>query len=77
VTWWNLVVVASYLSIIAGSVGMMVFATKFRFSTRLEDLDLDSTTVLGLKGDAVWSWSWRLIIAGTVIQLLDYATAAV
>jgi hypothetical protein len=74
-TWWNLVVVASYLSIIAGSVGMMVYATKFPFSTRPDDFVFDSTTFLGLKGDAVWVWSWRLIIAGAAFQLLDYVIA--
>ena len=64
-------VVASALFIFVGFAGMIVFATNFPFSTRIADLRLAKETFLGLKGDAVWVWSWSLIIAGTIIQFLD------
>ena len=70
---WPVVVGFSYVSIIAGSIGMMVFATKFPLSGRIQDLRLlADTTFLGMTGDIVWFLSWLLIIAGTLIQLLDY-----
>ena len=68
---------ASYLYILAGFAGMIVFATKFPFSTNLEDLRYDKATFLGMNGFTVWVWSWSLIIAGTIIQLLNYETASV
>ena len=74
---WTLAVVLSYLFIILGSVGMMVYVTKFPFSTSPDDASVDSTTFLGMKGNAVWVWSWRSIIAGTAIQLVDYVAASV
>lgn len=65
-------VAISYILIICGSIGMMVFATRFSFSSRIKDLELMPERFLGLNGYRVWWWSWLLIILGTAIQLLDF-----
>jgi hypothetical protein len=62
----------SYLLIILGSVGMMFFATKFTFSTRIRDLEYTNERLIGLNGFQVWKYSWILIIIGTVIQMINY-----
>ena len=62
----------SYISIICGSVGMMVFVTKFPFSTCIQDLSDTEERVFGLNGHQVWRLSWSLIILGTIIQLINY-----
>lgn len=62
----------SYIFIITGSIGMMVFATKFPFSTKMKDLKYASERFLGLNGYGVWMVSWFLIILGTTIQLIVY-----
>lgn len=64
----------SYLLIIAGSTGMMIFATRFPFSSKISDLHLSSERFLGLNGYIVWMLSWVLIIMGTVLQMIDYFT---
>jgi len=63
----------SYILIITGSLGMMVFATKFSFSTRIKDLELtEEERYLTLNGFQVWKYSWISIIVGTVIQLIYF-----
>lgn len=68
----SILITVSYISIICGSIGMMVFATRFSFSSRIKDLELMPERFLGLNGYRVWWWSWFLIILGTAIQLLDF-----
>ncbi len=62
----------SYVFIILGSIGMIIFATKFPFSTSIKDLRIKGEKFIGLNGCQVWIWSWILIIAGTFIQLTLY-----
>jgi hypothetical protein len=60
----------SYIFIILGSLGMIIFANKFSFSTRIKDLKLTNEKFLGLNGYKIWIGSWSLIIFGTIIQLV-------
>ena len=60
-----------YLFIIVGSIGMICFATKFPLSTRIKDLESSPERLLRyLNGYQVWVWSWILILAGSLIQLI-------
>jgi hypothetical protein len=63
---------ASYVSIIFGSLGMIVVATKFSFSTKIKDMELTKERFLCFNGYQVWWLSWSLIILGAVIQLIDF-----
>ncbi len=63
---------ASYVLIIFGSLGMIVFATKFSFSTKIKDMELTKERFFCLNGYRVWWLSWSLIILGAVIQLVDF-----
>ncbi len=74
---WTIVVALSYLCIIAGSVGMIVYVRKFPFYTSSVDSEADSTTFLGMEANTVWVISWLLIIVGTFIQFLNYVIAPV
>ena len=76
-TWWNFVVVASYLSIIVGSAGMIILVMKYPFSTRIQDLEFADKPILGLNGKQLWIWSWSLIMAGMAVQFLDYIVTSV
>ncbi len=66
----KLILTPSYLLVIAGSVGMVLFATKFPFSTTIKDLELAPERLCGFNGHQVWKYSWGAIILGTVGQLL-------
>jgi hypothetical protein len=68
----QLIFSGSYLMIIAGSIGMLIFATRFPLSARINDLRLSSERFLGLNGYAVWMLSWVLIITGTALQMVHY-----
>lgn len=61
-----------YVFVVLGSVGMIVFATKFGFSTHLGGYRNLENRYLGMDGACVWWVSWCLIIAGTVLQLIGY-----
>ena len=74
---YALAVAFSYVLIILGSAGMIVFARQFPFSSSIWELRNLDKKFLGLTGDRVWYWSWTLIISGTFIQLLDYVIAPV
>jgi len=62
----------SYILIILGSIGMILFATKFPFSTRIQDLTFSKVKYMGLNGYHFWVVSWFSIIIGTLIQLINY-----
>jgi len=62
----------SFAFIIFGSIGMIIFATKFPCSTFNEELKFTDEKFIGLNGRQVWICSWILIIAGAVMQLLLY-----
>jgi len=62
----------SFVFIIFGSIGMIIIAKKFSFSTFNEELKFTGEKFIGLNGNQVWNCSWILIIAGAVIQLLLY-----
>ena len=66
------VLIVSYLLIILGSFGMILFAIKFSVSTNIRDLEYIHEKVFFLNGFQLWATSWSLIIAGTAIQLVDY-----
>lgn len=71
----NFALGCSYLFGIAGSVGMMIFATTFPFSTSIRDLRLSPERFLGLDGYRVWMVSWSLILTGGFIQLIRFLAA--
>jgi hypothetical protein len=60
----------SYLLVIAGSVGMVLFATKFPLSAALWELAYAKQRLIGLNGQQVWRCSWIAILAGSVGQLV-------
>ena len=67
----KVVLTVSYLFIIWGSFGMIVFATKFTFSTGFKLMKYTKEKYLGLNGYQVWRDSWILIIVGTALQVLN------
>ena len=69
---WATVVAASYVFIILGSAGMIVFAMRFPFSTSLRDLIHVKKTFLRMNGYTVWLLSWSLIIAVPGIQFSNF-----
>jgi hypothetical protein len=69
---YRLLVSFSSVLIICGSAGMILFASRFPFSTSIKELKFSDERWYGLNGYEVWVWSWCLIIIGTVIQLLSY-----
>ncbi len=62
----------SYILVILCSVGMILFAAKYPFSTRVEDPAHAKEEIAGLNGFQLWVASWSSIIAGTAIQLIHY-----
>lgn len=58
-----------FLFIVLGSLGMIGFATKFPFSTRIKDLKRHPARWLGLNGYHVWKWSWIFILLGSLIHV--------
>ena len=62
---WKVIVSLSFISIIIGAIGMIIFATRFHFSTRIKDLQLAEERIFGLDGYQLWMISWLLIICGT------------
>ena len=61
-----------YILVVLGSLGMMIFATKFGFSTNLDGYRLSKDRFLCMDGAQVWLASWVLIIIGTIMQLIGY-----
>lgn len=55
--------------VILGSIGMLVFASKFPFTTALWQLKNSKERFLFLNGYYLWNLSWGFIIAGSIIQL--------
>lgn len=66
------VLIVSYLIIILGSFGMILFVIKFPFSTSIRVHESNPPKVFFLNSFQLWATSWSLIIAGTAIQLVDY-----
>jgi hypothetical protein len=62
----------SYISVIAGSLGLAAFATMFGFATNLDEYRVSEQKFIGLNGAQVWIGSWILIIVGTVGQLVIF-----
>ena len=56
--------------VVLGSIGMVVFGTRFPFSSRIRDLESTPERVFGLNGYQVWQYSWFVIIIGTLGQVL-------
>ena len=69
---WKVIVSLSFISMILGAIGMIIFATRFHFSTRIKDLQLAEERIFGLDGYQVWMISWILIIFGTFVQLIHF-----
>ncbi len=60
----------AYMAIVGGSLGMMEFARQFSGTTQLWEAHFLEKKVMGLfNGYQVWSYSWRFIIFGTLMQL--------
>ena len=66
----KVILTISYLLVIMGSIGMMVFAVKFSFSTSIFQLKNTSERFLWFDGYQVWIYSWVLILVGTAGQLI-------
>ena len=66
----KLILTASYLLVIAGSFGMVLFSTKFPFATSMWELAYAKERLVGLNGHQVWKCSWGCIILGTTGQLV-------
>jgi hypothetical protein len=66
----KIILTASYLLIIFGSFGMVLFATRFPFSTSIRQLEHVQERLCGLNGYQVWKYSWVAIIIGSVGQLV-------
>jgi hypothetical protein len=64
--------VISYLCIILGSIGMVIYFIDFPFSTSLADAMSVKGYHIPIKSFFWWLGSWLLIIIGTTIQLLHY-----
>ena len=60
----------SYLLVVAGSLGMVLFTTRFPFTTILSEQQCAEQRLCGLNGQQVWRYSWGAIILGTMGQLL-------
>lgn len=58
-----------YVFVIVGSLGMVVFARRFSFSTNAWGLEHTSERCCGLTGYQVWNGSWWLIVGGSILQL--------
>jgi len=59
--------------VVLGSIGMILFASKFPFTTAIWELKHTKERVLFLNGYYVWVLSWFFIIAGALIQLWNAA----
>lgn len=66
----KLIFTASYSFVLIGSVGMVLFATRFPFATSTWQLELAKEGLCGLNGYQVWRYSWVAIIMGTVGQIV-------
>ncbi len=51
---WKVIVSLSFISMILGAIGMIIFATRFPFSTRIKDLQLAEERIFGLDGYQLW-----------------------
>jgi hypothetical protein len=69
-TGYKILVSLAYVLVVCGSIGMIIFATKFPLSSRNKDLRHSEERFLGLNGYQVWLYSWLLIILGTIMQLI-------
>jgi hypothetical protein len=66
-----IILTVSYALILAGSIGMVLFATRFSFSTNLWEQPCTKERLFGLlNGREVWILSWVAIILGTLGQLV-------
>ena len=66
----KLIFTASYSFVLIGSVGMVLFSTRFPFATSTWQLELAEERLCGLNGHQVWRYSWVAIIMGTVGQIV-------
>ena len=66
----KLIFTASYSFVLIGSVGMVLFSTRFPFAMNNWELELAKERLCGLNGHQVWRYSWVAIIMGTVGQIV-------
>lgn len=60
----------SYFLVLLGSIGMVLFSTKFSFATSTWEHKNSDERICSLNGQQVWIGSWLFIIIGTLGQLL-------
>ena len=60
----------SYLLVLVGSIGMIIFARKFSFASSLWEQRYTKERLFGLNGYQVWTSSWVAILLGTVGQAI-------
>ena len=56
---------------IIGSVGMVIYATNFPFSSNIWELKFGPERLMGLNGYEVWAISWVLIILSGLGQQMS------
>lgn len=66
----KIIFTASYLLVIVGSGGMIVFAVRFPFASGIWELKHAKERFLRLNGYQVWVYSWFAILLGTVGQII-------
>jgi hypothetical protein len=67
----KIVFTISYLLVILGSIGMIIFIKEFPLASNPEELKLwNKGKLMGLNGYQVWKYSWVAILFGTVGQLI-------
>jgi hypothetical protein len=69
-TCGKILLMGCYVLVMAGSIGMFVFASWFPFSTRIKDLKDMHKGPWGLNGYYVWMGAWGAILVGTFGQMI-------
>ncbi len=66
----KIIFTVSYLLVIVGSSGMVVFAIRFPLASSIWELKHAKERFLRLNGYQVWVFSWFAILFGTVGQII-------
>lgn len=66
----KIIFTVSYLLVIAGSFGMIIFPIRFPFATSIRELKYAKERFFQLNGYQVWIVSWISILLGSVGQII-------
>jgi hypothetical protein len=69
-----IITTVGYIAIILGSIGMMLYRTKFAFVTHPWEDETNEAIICGytMYGSYIWRGSWDLIIGGTALHFVDF-----